>query len=336
MKRKAFIRIRILIGMALISSFSTTSYAEFNLDKLKSLAEQAKAYQEKLKQSSPSNVPAPTGPSAQASSDTALTSETPGGNATQVGPNILGIRLGMTPNEARKILDTRPGIKVREVRGVLMYQPASGSRKPIPNSGYVKELNTFPAPVTTEAILVTFTPTAGRERVISVERRQTFPAGQQPTIDATVEALVEKYGPFSYKRKPNPLGVFIEYFWRFDSSTRLLNANTGTVGAESDVCANPARAALGATPLNFSPLSIKVFQDLLTKYEKCGQPQVFARLDTGGARADAPLVRSLSVSLSGWVEAVAARRDVDRFVENYGKGEAGKEIREADKRRLDL
>lgn len=318
--KRDFASLRMLIGMALIGAFSIPSHADFSLDKLKSLAEQAKAYQERLKKDAPSNVPAQADPSAQASNDTVPTSETPR-NDTRAGLNILGIQLGMTPNEVRKILDTRPGVKVREVRGVLMYQPASGSPKPIPNSTYVKELNTFPDPISTERIIVTFTPTAGRERAISVERSQTFHPGQQPTIDATVEALVEKYGPLSYKRKPNPLGVFIDYFWRFDSSSKLLKANTGPVGAESDVCASSARAVL---------ISI------LPTFEKCGQTQVFARLDTGGARADTPLVRSLSVSLSAWAEAIAAKRSVDSFMENYGKDQAGKEIQKADKRKLDL
>jgi hypothetical protein len=46
--------------------------------------------------------------------------------------------------------------------------------------------------------------------------------------------------------------------------------------------------------------------------------------------------RSLSVSLSAWVEAVAARRAADRYVEAYEKGEVGKEIRKADQRKLEL
>lgn len=325
-----------IVSMAVAMGGSSTAFAQFNLDKLKSLAEQAKAYQEKLKQGLPSNASAQTDPSTQTGGDNALTSETPSGNIAETGPNILGIQLGMTPNEVRKILDTRPGIKVREVRGVLMYQPASGSPKPIPNSGYVKEINTFPAPVSTEAIIVTFTPTAGRERAISVERRQTFPVGQQPTINATSEALVDKYGPVSYKLKPG--GPFINYFWRFDSQAKLRDIKPDVPEGHgyNDICRNPARAALAAQQNTNSAQDIKLRQDILSKFEKCGHTQIFAELDGGGARADAPVMRSLQVILSAWVEAVAARRAVDSFVENYGKGEASKEVREADKRKLDL
>lgn len=285
--------------------------------------------------------------SASLASGLAGASETsPPGSTTQAGPNILGIRLGMTPGEVRKILEARPGIKkVGEVRGVLMYQPASGQPKPIPNSGYINKLVALPGPVVYEDLSVRFTPTAGRERAVSIIRRQTFLEGQQPTIDVTVKALVEKYGPFSYKRKPNPLGVTIDYFWRFDSSARLLNGNTDAAGGENDVCANPADAALevAAPSSGFSPewfkanqQLIKVHQELLSKYEKCGQTQVFARLDTGGARADASLVRSLSVNLSAWVEAVAARRATDRYVQAYEKGEIGKGIGIANQRKPEL
>lgn len=97
MKKKAFTRIRMLIGMALISSFATTSYAQFNLDKLKSLAEQAKAYQEKLKQgsteqSSPATLPQGMDSAAQAAT----------GGQQQV--DIVGVKIGMTPSEALKVL----------------------------------------------------------------------------------------------------------------------------------------------------------------------------------------------------------------------------------------
>lgn len=323
-----------VVSMTVAMGGPSTVFAQFNLDKLKNLAEQAKAYQEKLKQVSPSNDPAQTEPSAQANSDAVLPSETPVGNITQAGPNILGIQLGMAPSEVRKILARRPGIKIGEMPGFLLYQPASGERKEIPNSRYIKRLITLPGSV--EQITVDFTPTAGRERVISVERRQTFRAGQQPTINATTEALVDKYGPFSYQFKPG--GPFINYFWRFDSQAKLrdVKPDVSEGYAYNDICRRPARAALEGQSNIKSAQGIKIHQDLLAKFEKCGHTQIFAELDGGGARADAPVLRSLTVVLNGSVEAVAARRDVDRFVENYGKGEAGKEVREADKRKLDL
>lgn len=325
-----------VVSMAVAMSGPSTVFAQFNLDKLKSLAEQAKTYQEKLKQGSPSNVPAQPYLSVQTSSDTVLTSNIPDRNDTRAGHNILGIQLGMTPSEVRKILEGRPGMRVNEARSALMYQPISGHPKRIPNSDYVASIFATPIRGNLENITVVFTPVAGRERAISIERKQDFPIGQKPSIEATVGALVDKYGPYSYKLSPG--GPFINYFWRFDSQAKLrdIKPDVSEGRGYSDICGNPARAALEAQQNANSAQDIKLRQDILAKFEKCGHTQIFAALDGVAARADAPVVNSLKVILSGWVEAVAARRDVDRFVENYGKGEAGKEVREADKRRLDL
>lgn len=324
-------------SMAVAMGGPSTVFAQFNLDKLKSLAEQAKTYQEKLKQASPSTDPAQAESSAQASSGTVLTSETQGGNiTTQMGPDIVGIRLGMAPGEVRRILEGRPGMRVNEARSALMYQPIAGHPKRIPNSDYVASIFATPVRGNLENITVVFTPVAGRERAISIERKQDFSAGQKPSIEATVGALVDKYGPYSYKLSPG--GPFINYFWRFDSQAKLRDKKPDVPEGTgySDICRNPARAALEAQRNANSAQDIKLRQDILAKFEKCGHTQIFAALDGVAARADAPIVNSLKVILSGWVEAVAARRDVDRFVENYGKGEAGKEVREADKRKLDL
>lgn len=330
--KRDFASLRMLIGMALIGAFSIPSHADFSLDKLKSLAEQAKAYQERLKQGSPSNTSAQTDPSAQASSNPMLTSETPGNN-TQTGPNILGIQLGMTPSEVRRILAGRPGVRVNEARSALMYQPIAGHQKRIPNSDYVELIS---ASGGLENITVVFTPVAGRERAISIERKQDFPAGQKPSIEATVGALIDKYGPYSYKLSPG--GPFINYFWRFNSQAKLRDIKPDVPEGRgySDICRNPARAALTAQQNLNSAQDIKMRQDILAKFEKCGHTQIFAELDGGGARADAPVVNSLKVILSAWVEAVATRRTVDSLIENYGKDQAGKEIQKADKRKLDL
>lgn len=335
---KKHIPVLVLIcGVMLAGGISSTALAEFNLEKLKGLAEQAKAYQEKLKQGSPSNASAQTDPSTQASRDTALTSETSGGNiTTQMGHDILGIRLGMSPADARHILEKHPNLIVREVRGALVYQPASGHPRQIQNSGYVKLFSAIPKGGfgSRESITINFTPTAGRERAISIEREQTFLVGEEPSADAATKALLDKYGPLSYKR--NPGGPFTNYFWRFDAQGNLRDVKRDVVVDYGDVCGNPARAALETMPTINSPQDAQQLQGLLAKFEKCGHTQIFAQLDVGGARADARIVRSLKVILSGWAEAVAARRSIDIFIENNGKDQAGKDIHKADKRKLDL
>ena len=311
-----------VISMVVAAGRPSMVFAEFNLDKLKGWAEKAKGYQEKLKQDSPSNTSAQTDPSAQASSDTALTPETQGGSITQTGPNILGIRLGMAPSEVRRILEGRPGMRVIETPSALAYQPVAGHQKKIPNSDYVLSLIAIPIRGEHETIQVDFTPVAGRERAVSIELKQSFPVGQKPSVEATVRALIDKYGAVSNKSSPGGL-----YFWRFDSQAKLLDIKPGVVTNHADVCRNPARSVLRTSLGNAQPL-----HDLLVKFENCGHTQVFAQLDSGSS----PVVHSLKVHLSAWVEAVAARRASDRFIENYGKSEAGKKIREADKRKLDL
>lgn len=337
MKRKAFTRIRMLIGMALIGSFATTSYAQFNLDKLKSLAEQANAYQEKLKQVSPSNVPAQTDPSAQTNSDAVLTSETRGGNITQTGPDILGIRLGMNPTEVQKIIQNFPRLESFSEKATLDHLPASGGWKPIPNSEYVGRLQAHQGKsIRVESLIVAFTPFAQQERAVSIERKQIFPPDQKPTVETLVSALTEKYGPISYKRN-NAFGN--NYFWRYDANGKPLGANVDTKNiTQNNGCDCAPQPYPGLTSSCPTQKAMNRASENIQKYlletENCGHTQVHVKLAL--ERPDSPLVNFMTVYLGAWGEAVAARRSADKIRENYGKTAREKEIGEAGKRKPEL
>lgn len=336
--KKTFTHIRMLIGVVLISSFAATSYAEFNLDKLKGLAEQAKAYQEKLKQGAPSNVPVQTGPSAQSSSDTVQTSETQGENTTtQIGPNILGIRLGMSPTEVQKTIQKLPRLKSFPEKSTLDYLPASGGWKPIPNSEYVYRLQAKVPPFGLESLLVVFTPFAQQERAVSIERQQIFPPDQKPTVETLVSALTEKYGPIAYKRND----INAHYFWRYDANGKPMRGNIDTRNITQnngcDCAPQPYPNLTSSCPTQKAMSRAREnIQKYLLETENCGHTQVHVKFALDRSRPDSPLVNSMTVYLGAWGEAVAARRSADKIRENYGKTAREKEIGEAGKRKLDL
>lgn len=245
---------------------------------------------------------------------------------------MIGIRLGMTPGEVKPLLQGRKPLRVNEHRGALLYPSASGGQQQIPGSQYVR-LVVGTIVGGDESVAVNFTPSAGSERAVSIERKQTFRPGQEPSHEATLSALTKKYGPFSFKRDPYN-GTSIKYVWRFDAHGVLRDVTTKVdTSYKTDICLLPARAALD-TPANKQDK--QVLPDMLASMERCGATQVIAELGIVGNQADAQLVRTLEVHLGAWQEAVAARRSAEKRIEDYGRGAAHQSVREADQRRPEL
>ena len=104
------------------------------------------------------------------------------------GPDVMGIRLRMTPSEAAAAIKARPNLLkgYREYSSVLQYRLPNGTTADIPGgefnklflahekkgAGYGDKIN--------EGVLVFFAPVPGKDRVVGVSRYQEFPDGKQP------------------------------------------------------------------------------------------------------------------------------------------------------------
>jgi len=244
--------------------------------------------------------------------------------------DVVGLRLAMSPLEINQIIKGRSGLRSTESKGSLIYQPSTGGQKRIPGSDYIRVITALENTKYPESITVIFTPTSGREQAISIERKQIFRPDQQPSIDTATDALINKYGQISYKRKLN--STTTELFWRFDDGGLLRDVKQGGIGpTTSDVCGSPSSVIF---EYGFDKVSDKTtIQNLLEKYEKCGHTQVRAVLSS---HQSTNLVSSLQVYLDGWVNAVSAKRAMQQLIEDFASNQLSKDTSNANRRKPEL
>jgi hypothetical protein len=138
------------------------------------------------------------------------------------GPDVIGLRIGTTPAEARAIFKSRApvsdslrkGYSYRErISALSINAPAQGMSGPVPKGKY---LNTISVAAnldsgSIEQLGVAFTPVPGHEGIVSLSRNVSFSAGKKPTYDAFEKTLVEKHGTPTYYT----VGLSI---WSYDSN----------------------------------------------------------------------------------------------------------------------
>lgn len=199
MKRIIFSSISILVGTILISSFSITSHAEFNLGTLRSLAEQAKAYQEKVTQGSQTSTD-PDGSAGQGGIGARPSGEMDAGalKSARETIDIVGVRIGFSPEEALKALNTHnPRLKI-EKRQAQVFSRADNKPHPV-----MYFLATDERPRAVERIFLTASLPPGR-RIVHVDRVVSYRIDNAPTVTATLEALRAKYGEPSPGQRDAP------------------------------------------------------------------------------------------------------------------------------------
>lgn len=204
MKREPCTSIRMLTGLMLISIVPTTAYAQFNLDKLKSLAEQAKALQQRINQGPGSVAEQPAGhPSANEKSKVGFVSDEMSlfnAEAQKVAflYDVSGIKTGMAIAEARAVLKSKTHLKeYREEGATLVFNTVDGDKT---LAKFIKGItaqsdNFRKSGGDREALLITFSPEPGHERIVGVRRILRFAKENRPRPEEYKKALIEKYGP---------------------------------------------------------------------------------------------------------------------------------------------
>jgi hypothetical protein len=138
------------------------------------------------------------------------------GGASAAGPDLLGIRVGMTPEEALSILKARaPKEKWQTVKLKLKFNNARQQFAYVPNGEFraVIENNRDRAASALNQYSLHLTPTPGNERVAAFCRVQNF--GQERAVfNDVIAGLIEKYGKPSFRDKNYP-GKLI---WAFDAN----------------------------------------------------------------------------------------------------------------------
>ena len=132
------------------------------------------------------------------------------------GPDLLGLRVGMTPEEALPILKTRaPKEKWQTVRVKLQFQNSKQMNAHVPNGEFQAVLENKRVHSALNHYVVFLTPTPGEERVAAVLRIQNF-GEERPLFTQVIAGLIEKYGNPSYSQDPQYGGG--KLVWAFDTN----------------------------------------------------------------------------------------------------------------------
>lgn len=182
--------------------------------------------------------------------------QTAGGSA---GPDLLGIRVGMTPEEALSILKARaPKEKWQTVNVQLKFEDAKQTRANVPNGTFRAVLENKRAHSALNHYVVFLTPTPGKEHVVAVLRIQNF--GQdRPLFDQVIAGLIEKYGKPSYREEPKYGGGKLVWAFDADGKSRPLGIAKSTANSRGFPCTNGVALPYldpGGWSVNYEPEGI--------------------------------------------------------------------------------
>jgi len=138
---------------------------------------------------------------------------------SSAGPDLLGIRIGMTTEEALAILKARaPKESWQTYSAQLTFQDSRFQSVKLPNGTFRGALKNTSADSSGNMYIVYLTPTPGKERVAAVTRYQGFNqyTQERPLFDSLVAGLIEKYGKPTLNQSQK--GGYARLVWAFDAA----------------------------------------------------------------------------------------------------------------------
>jgi hypothetical protein len=154
------------------------------------------------------------------------------GGSAGSGPDLVGLRIGMTPDEVRAIIKSRgwgppakPLNDYEEISKTLLFRDLSVGgglvTAPVPNGTFLNGLKAggVRGDGSTDHFNVVFTPVPGHERLISVQWHSGAADNKKPTFEVVENMMLAKYGRPTYS-PPDPNAGWY-YLWSYDSNGML-------------------------------------------------------------------------------------------------------------------
>jgi hypothetical protein len=256
----------------------------------------------------------------------------PGG----IGPDVLGFRIGMTPDEARgvlraKVFPTGDFEKTyKEDFRSLAFTISGRPQQEIPNSKYLSwfRLNGFDTDRANKLIQGAFSPEPGRESLVSIKRVEILPPQKHAPFETFRTAMVEKYGPPT-RWDPKWPGIFA---WHFDAAGELKKPDSvdkpaACLGAQAVVEEEPGWVLGGL-------LRTPTFEQLP---ERCGAIVIHVTLGFERAYASPDtMVKQYNTYLIGWGAAVRAVHAATETIEKAKSDAGAAAVREGQKQKPNL
>ncbi|HKO31104.1 MAG TPA: hypothetical protein VJU54_08185 [Nitrospiraceae bacterium] len=242
------------------------------------------------------------------------------------GPDVIGLRIGMTPDQARQRFKShgfgsstkspnRPFDSYTESSNTLTFTLPGQAPQPVPHTKYVAQISgaisdiRIPATENSgDVVTIFFGPIPGEGGIVLLNRTEYLPASKRPTVAAFAKTLVEKYGTPT-EMQPGSPGI---YRWRYDSSGTLYKPTPATsfVGCPrlkpGIVEFQPARSSL-------------MMQEYKQSVPKCGA--IFLEVDVGFAdfkyAGPETLIKNYTIHITGLDATIraleAAKEIVDKI-----------------------
>ena len=289
--------------------------------------------------------PAPAQNGADARGNTAMNSasEKASGSKPQggQGPDVIGIRLRMTPAEVATAIRARSDLpKSHEFVSTLQYRLPTGAYADVQNGEFHKVSVAYKRGLggndLREGLLVYFAPTPAHNSVIAISRFRVYLPQNRPAYETVIKALIAKYGPPSYRG--NQGGLDTNLIWSYDRDLRPRSAHIDPYGY---VCQEVPQAKFdnvmpnngGEVDRNWA-LDSEISRSGQRTVTNCGYATL--KVEVGTTHTSPALVTLLDTRFTDVGDAIVAQRDAGRIVSAAESSALGRQMQKAKKLKPDL
>lgn len=252
----------------------------------------------------------------------------------QAVPDVLGISLGMTPDQVAKAMQAHAA-ELRQRPSILTIQltardPATGRAVALPNGKYVAQYAIGEArqEITgsdgEDELSVNFSPRPGKEGAAAIYRRLGFKPGEAPLNTNLLADLRRKYGPPSFEVPPTTGLASSELLWAFDEAGKAVVSH----GGQRCMVPLPAPTAYVRSPT--APESpweqpiVQAWSSTETYYRACGTSVLRVRTTTDRNLGTTSRLYVTYQAVKDVIQAQQGANDLMRRGEESAKGEAVK------------
>lgn len=233
------------------------------------------------------------------------------------GPDVLGVRVGMTHAEALAVLRTRaPKENWHTISTTLQFQSSGQQWTAVPGGTFRAVLlakKQQGSNDTNHSYLAYFSPTPGNERVVAFALHQNY-MQQRPLLKDVVAQLAEKFG------KPGEAVYDAEFIWGFDAKgarrpLMILDAS-GSACRHVPQLVYPTQWQPPSWSIDYNPVG-QVSRKPVDLVSACGAFMVRARIHPFGEG----FVQALTLELIGNDLATAGKSAALKQIEDAKTGE---------------
>lgn len=246
------------------------------------------------------------------------------------GPEVMGLRIGMTPDQARQKFKShgfgsstkspnRPFDSYTESSNTLTFSLPGQAPQPVPHTKYIAQISgaisdiKIPATENSGDVLtIFFGPIPGEGGIVLLNRTEYIPASKRPTVAAFAKTLVETYGTPT-ELQPGSPGI---YRWRYDSSGTLYKPTPATIF----VGCPRLKPGIVEFQSSRSPLMIQEYKQSVPK---CGA--IFLEVDVGFAEfkfaGPGTLIKNYTTHMTG-LDATIRALDAAKAIVDKAQAEA--------------